>query len=194
MPDYRAIYSVGTSLVTYLRNAYPSVLRDEFPCDFKLVSSGEINDPESEFGTAITLYLHRITMNGSVRNGAPGRFPEDGGDVLTLDLHYLLTVWASSALAEHTILGWVTRELYRHQALSKSDLTPEPGWADDDVIQVIPNEISTEDMMRIWDALQPAYRVSSSYVARVVRIDPERDLTEHAPVVGRRFELTEHRR
>jgi hypothetical protein len=105
-----------------------------------------------------------------------------------LDLHYLLTVWADSAAAEQTILGWVVRELYTHEALSQSDLTPAGGWAADDVIQVIPGEISNEDMMRIWDALDPPFHLSLSYIARVVRIDPDVVATD-LPVVARRLSV-----
>ena len=98
----------------------------------------------------------------------------------------LLTIWADNALAEQTILGWVVRELYSHQALSQSDLTPAGGWNADDVIQVIPGEISNEDMMRIWDALEPPFHLSLSYIARVVRIDPD-VLAPSLPVVARRL-------
>jgi hypothetical protein len=98
----------------------------------------------------------------------------------------LLTIWADSAAAEQTILGWVIRELYTHEALSQSDLTPAAGWGPDDIIQVIPGEISNEDMMRIWDALEPKYHLSLSYVARVVRIDADTQL-DGLPVVARRL-------
>ncbi len=50
----------------------------------------------------------------------------------------------------------------------------------------MPAELSTEDVMRIWDAIEPAYRLSASYVARVVRIEPDEDLESFAPVVARR--------
>ena len=52
MAHYRAVLSVGESLVTYLRNAYPQELRDQFTCDFRLVSSNELNADDLDFGTA----------------------------------------------------------------------------------------------------------------------------------------------
>ena len=48
-------------------------------------------------------------------------------------------------------------------------------------------ELTTEDVMRIWDALDPAYRISVSYVARVVRLDPDQDTGPLPPVVAARF-------
>src|SRR3954471_16874231 len=138
MANHRAIVSVGDSLVTYLQNAYPQALRDEFPCAFKLVSSKQINASFHDFGTAVTLYLHRVSVDPYLRNSIDYSDPSRPRIPMSLDLHYLLTVWADTALSEQTILGWVTRELYTHQALSQSDLTPSGGWHADDVIQVVP--------------------------------------------------------
>lgn len=186
MANHLAIVSVGDSLVTYLQNAYPADLRAQFPCNFQLVSSNEINTGSADFGTAVTLYLHRVAVDPYLRNSADPSSPFQSKVPISLDLHYLLTIWADSALAEQTILGWVVRELYTHEALSQSDLTPAGGWTADDVIQVIPGEISNEDMMRIWDALDPPYHLSLSYIARVVRIDAGLSPTG-LPVVARRL-------
>jgi hypothetical protein len=41
--------------------------------------------------------------------------------------------------------------------------------------------------MRIWDALEPSYRLSVSYIARVVRIDG--DASRGLPVVATRYRL-----
>jgi hypothetical protein len=188
--NHRAIASVGDSLVRYLANAYPADLRVEFPCGFRVVSSNELNDPNQDFGTSVTLFLHRVTIDPYLRNTSERVGVLETRNPVSLNLHYILTIWADSSAAEQTILGWVIRELYQHEALSQSDLTPAGGWDADDVIQVIPGEISNEDMMRIWDAIDPAYRLSLSYVARVVRIDPEQVTLDGLPVVARRFEYT----
>jgi len=63
------------------------------------------------------------------------------------------------------------RELYQHPLLDVATLSPEAGWSAADMVQVIPAELSTEDLMRIWDALEPSYRLSVSYIARMVRLD-----------------------
>ena len=191
MANHRAIVSVGDSLVTYLQNAYPQELRDLFPCRFLLVSSNELNLNFADFGTAVTLYLHRVAVDPYLRNSVDYADPLKPRVPMSLDLHYLLSIWADTALAEQTILGWVARELYSHQALSQSDLTPTGGWHPDDVVQVIPGEISSEDMMRIWDALEPPYHLSLSYTARVVRIDPEVGQRDGLPVVSKRLYVDE---
>jgi hypothetical protein len=62
-------------------------------------------------------------------------------------------------------------EIYRHPVLDASSLSPEAQWGAGEVIQLVPAELTNEDIMRIWDALEPTYRLSVSYIARMVRID-----------------------
>ena len=191
MANVSAIHSVGDSITTYLRNSYPEPLRTDHPCVFSLISSGEFVEPDAQ-STSLSLFLYRITMDEHLRNG-PRRNGTSGQVLpLALDLHYLLTVWADSALVEHTVIAWAMRQLYLHPVLDRSSLTPEGGWDTGDTIQLIPAEISAEDIMRIWDALSPPYRLSVSYIARVVRIDP--DTTPDArPVVATRFAWTDRK-
>ena len=190
MTNVQAIHSVGESLVTYLDNSYPDELRDDFPCKFRLVSSGEMADAQNEFtNTTLTLYLYRVTMNEHLR----GARRELGGDPtrsavpLSLDLHYLLTVWCDNAPDEHIILAWAMRQLQQHPVLDHSSLSEEAEWGPGEHIQVIPAELSNEDIMRIWDALDPSYRLSVSYIARVVRIDG--DASRTLPMLASRFRL-----
>jgi hypothetical protein len=184
MPNLHAVHSVGHSLVTWLKNAYPRDLREVTESDFVLLSSGEMAGKD-ERGPAISLWLYRITPNEHLRN-APRR--GDGMDArppLYLDLHYLLTVWADNALAEHTLAAWVLERLHLNPLLDSSTLSPEGGWGPGDQVQVLMDDLSNEELMRLWDAIDPPYRLSVPIVARVVRIDVEQQPA--LPVVGARF-------
>jgi hypothetical protein len=190
MASHQAIYSVGASLVAYLRDAYSTDagrISEQHPCSFALLSSGEMNDPPNDGSARLSLYLYRVTMNEHLRNSARAAGPSDAPPPLAVDLHYLLTVWAGSAEAEQVILGWAMRKLHYHETLSASDLSPEGGWGEGDLVQIIPAELANEDLMRIWDALAPPYHLSVSYIARVVRIDPEVAGEGARPVIARRF-------
>jgi uncharacterized protein DUF4255 len=185
MANQFAIHSVGESLRKYLENSYPQELLASNSCAFRLVSSGELKDPSS-FGTTLSLYLYRVTMNEHLRNTLRVNDPSDAKSPLAVDLHYLMTVWANNALAEHTILCWAMRQLYQHPVLDNSSLSPEAGWTTADLVQLIPAELSNEEVMRIWDALDPPYHLSVSYVARVVRIDADA-FDSARPAVAKRF-------
>src|SRR5262249_43318881 len=104
MANISAVHSVGLSLTSSLRNAYPATLRAQHPCDIRLISSGELAG-EDDPTAALTLFLHRVTINEHLRNRGRTIHSTDQPP-LALDLHYLLTVWADNALAEHTILAW----------------------------------------------------------------------------------------
>ncbi|WP_431051644.1 DUF4255 domain-containing protein [Roseateles sp. L2-2] len=187
MANIQAIHSVGHSIVTYLRNTYPANSGGAAmpECDVALVSSGELAGTLDD-ATRLTLYLYRVTVNEHLRQHRPDRMSGEQQAPLGLDLHFLLSAWADNAQDELLPFAWAMRQLYEHPILDASALSPEAGWGPDEVIQIIPSELSTEDMMRIWDALEPAYRLSVSYIARRVRLDPDRIL-DAGPVVATRF-------
>ncbi len=171
MANIHSIHSVGDSIMQFLRNAYPQELRDAHPCDFRIISSGEMAESTDDFNTTVSLYLYRIIMNEHVRNTITSRSLRDESVPLSVDLHFLLSVWANSAEAEHTICAWAMSQLHQHPIMDISSLSEEGGWSADDVVHIIPAELTNEDLMRIWDAVAPYYRLSVSYIARVVRID-----------------------
>jgi len=80
------------------------------------------------------------------------------------------------------------RQLHDVPVLDSSILSREAAWTSEDLIQLIPEEIGTEELMRIWDTLEPNYRLSLSYIARVVRIDPD-EIRDERPVVATRFDF-----
>jgi hypothetical protein len=191
MANLHAIHSVGESIRRSLRVAYERATFDlKPPCDFTLLSSNQINELDQP-GTQLSIYLHRVSVQETLRNAT---HLDQTGRIrplpLTIDLHYLFTVWASDALHEQLILAWTMRQLHTLPILDASSLLPDADWDPDETVQLIPSELSTEDMMRIWDALDPPYHLSVSYVARVVRIDPDESVTGQ-PVVATRFAYQE---
>lgn len=188
MANVFALHSVGSSIMTFLRNTYPPELagRPMPGCAFELTSSGQLAGDIDE-STRLTLYLYRVTVNEHSRLTRRPEAANDTAVPIGLDLHFLLTAWAANPLDELVTLAWAMRQLHQYPVLDASSLSPEAAWASDEVIQVIPAELSTEDVMRIWDALDPAYRLSVSYVARLVRLDPDAAEEGARPVVARRL-------
>lgn len=186
MANILAIHSFAASLMTYLRNSYPADLRTAHHCSFTVLSSTELAKLD-EPATMVGLYIYRVAVNEHLRNQR--RQPLTSGNIhtpLAIDLHFLLTIWADTAMDEHAICGWVMYELNRRPLLDLSSLSKDGGWLPDESVQIIPAELSIEDLMRIWDAFTPAYRLSLPYVARVIRIEPQ-DEGGTLPVVATRF-------
>jgi hypothetical protein len=188
MANVWAIHSVGNSIVTFLRNSYPQELGGvAMPaCTFELVSGGQLAGEIDEI-TRITLHLYRITVNEYTRQSRRPGAVTDRTTALNLDLHYLLSAWGANPLDEQVPLAWAMRQLHQVPVLDRANLSPDAGWGTDETVQILPVDLSTEDLMRVWDALEPSYRLSTSYVARVVRIDPDVDTEIFAPVVARRL-------
>ena len=190
MPDYTAIFSVGNSLAQYLQNNYPPDLNKAFPCKFQLVSSADIaGEDKTALDQVLSIFLHRITTNENFRGATRIQDVANREPVLFLDLHYLITYWGASAQAEHTILGWTMTQLQSMPILDSSVLSTDAGWSVSDSIQLVPADLSLEDILRIWDALGPKYRLSVCYLARVVRID--RALQPGTLVQATRFTFTD---
>ena len=187
MANIQALHSVGNSLVTYLQNTYPATLNGmTLPaCAFALLSSGELDAPPPD-GARLTLYLYRVTVNEYQRQQRPDRMSPDQQAPLGLDLHFMMTMWADKAQDELVPMAWAMRQLYEHPILDASSLSPEAGWGPDEVVQVIPSELTVHDMMRVWDSFDASYRLSVSYIARLVRLDPDR-FADAGPVVATRL-------
>jgi hypothetical protein len=191
MTNLKSIYTVGQSITTYLTKTFQaegSAALDITTCDFQLISSNKMQDYKSAIDKipALTLYLYRVTMNEHLRN-TPRLNADSHLDIpLSVDLHYLLTIWADKVQDEHCLLAWAMQQMYLHPVFDSSFLNSDVDWRPEDVVQIFPAELSPEDMMRLWDALEPPYHLSVSYVARVVRIDQARS-PDGRPVVASRF-------
>lgn len=185
MANLFSINSVGESLVRFLRDTYPEPLRTDHPCEFRQVSSAELAEA-GDMETAVTLYLYRVTVDEHTRNTPPPHRVHERPMPLSVALYFLVIVWADDALAEQTLTAWVMSQLDQHPVLDRSNLSAAGGWAREDVVHFLPIELSNEDLMRIWDALEPSYRLSIPYVARVVRIDPS-EVDAGLPVVASRL-------
>ncbi len=188
MANLFAIQSVGESLRLYLQASYPDVLRTLHPCTFRVISSGQLANFEDPSGSdvAVTLYLYRVTHSEHARMIRPGISPPDG--VVSLELHWMVSVWSSSAMAEHAVFAWVLRQLHVMPLLDGALLTTQGGWGANEAVQLLPVELPIETLMRIWDALDPSYRISACYVARVVKVGDAS--ADPPPVVATRMTLS----
>lgn len=196
MANVFALRSVVTSLATTLNNAAEAEGSSIKPLGFKFVavSSGQLADNAGDAAvdqvadnSRVTLFVYRVAMDPHLRTAGRPQDPDMSPVPLSLDVHVLFSIWSNSAENELSVLAWLMRELHLHPVLDAATLSNDGGWGLDEVIHLIPEELSTEDLMRLWDALTPSYRLSVSYIARVVRIDPETLDRRYPPVVARRF-------
>jgi len=122
----------------------------------------------------LSIFLYRVDFNKTMRACWSAVGSDDGRGHLALDLHYLLTAWAENAEYEHRIIGRALECIEATAVLAGPLLHPAAGWAPQESLQLLLEEISTEALMRIFDSLPTDYHLSVPYIARVVRIDTER--------------------
>jgi hypothetical protein len=105
---------------------------------------------------------------------------------VALELSYMLTVWSATAEEEHGVLAWAMLELSRHSTFDRSLLRGGDVWDRQETVQIVPETLERDELLRIWSALQLKYRLSTTFRARVIRIG-YRPGEAWPPVVASRF-------
>ena len=89
---------------------------------------------------------------------------------LPLELRYIITPWAQKPRDSHRIIGAVAKILYQNSILYSGQLLGGI-WAPDDSVQLILESIPVEEHYDIWEPTDIPYRLSLTYLARLVGID-----------------------
>ncbi len=131
---------------------------------------------------SLAIFCYRVDVNRTMRAPWSGVAHHDGEIHLPLDIHFLLTPFDSDAEGEMRILGATMQCLEQHPILSGPRLHPLGDWSASEAIQLINEDLITEDVLRTFDTLPTNFRLSVSYVARVARIDAP-DEPDHPDVV-----------
>ena len=166
----------------------------------------------AEAAPRLNLFLHQVTPNAAWRNvGYPSRDARGdrvGNPLLALDLHYLLTAYGSADLQAEILLGYaclllhetpvLTRNAIRtalnppappvtggllpsiYKALSAADLAEQF-----EQIKITPSVMNTEELSKLWTAVQSSYRPTAAYMASVVLIEMPRPARSPLPVLSR---------
>ena len=184
MADFTSIAATGSSVVRYLDCCF----KERQPIEEKhtkvlLVRTEDLNRNESQLITrpALTFLLYRVDYNKTMRSAWASVGHRDGETHLPLDLHFLLTPWADNADHEYRILGRAMQCLENMPIFSGPLLDPITDWAPHEAIQLSLEDLSTEDVMRIFDSLPVDYKLSVAYVARMVLVDGQQRRAD-APV------------
>ena len=159
----------------------------------------------------LNLFLYQVTANSGWRNvGLPSR--DRAGErisnaPLALDLHYLLTAYGAQDLNAEVLLGYAMQVLHETPVLTRQQLrtalgapapvdgTLLPGpfgtlsaidLADQvEQIKLTPVFLGSDDLSKLWTAMQARYRPSMAYMVSVVLIQSQGGARSALPVVKR---------
>jgi len=174
------------------------------------VAPDSIKVDDANFSPQLNLFLYRVTENQGWRNGELPSFDRDGSrrtsPPLALDLHYLLTAYGVADFQAEILLGYAMHLLHERPVLDRrairTALVPSPlgasilppefqaltaaDLADQlEAVTVTPEPIDTEEMSRLWSAIQAHYRPTTGYLVSVVLIQADRPTTTALPVLSR---------
>ncbi len=159
----------------------------------------------------INLFMYLVTPNtGWCNEGLPSR---DGtgrlrltNPSLALDLHYLLSVYSNGDLHAEILLGYAMQLLHEMPVLTRdairTALNPSPavgsvlppalralvdsGLEDQvELIKLTPQYLNTEEMSKLWTAMQSHFRPTAAYTASVVLIQAQQPARAPLPVLSR---------
>jgi hypothetical protein len=174
------VHDMGQSLRHVLRASIDTSIVGEI-----MLSTPEQFEQLPDTGrTTLTIFLYRVSVGAEMRN-MPRRTLPDGRTTrppLPIELRYLVTPWASTPASEYFMAGHVMRALYDHAELGPPYLVGS-SWNSNDSVQIVLEALPIEDHTRIWDTVRKPYRLSLTYLVRVIGIDPDPAFAQNAPPI-----------
>ena len=190
MATFRAVGATCEAVMAMLRQAWRPELFSDTTLQFAVYTTKDFAAPME---TGVSLFLYRAAFNANQRTPAarPDAMGRPRRTQLPLDLHFLITPWAKQASLEEEILGWVMRTIEDAPILPAGLLNSYRAGVFDaeETVEVLPGELSYEEMFRVWDVLPQDFHISVPYTARVVRIDSLFDVAEGGPVLTRQLDF-----
>lgn len=180
MATSQAIAATGQAILGLLADACP---KTEFSAaSFELYQISNFQSPMVE---GISLYLYRVAVNGARRNLPPTVGPNGQRyrPAIPLDLHYIASAWARTAVKQQRLLGWAIRLLEDVPILPAGLLNhygPEPEiFKPAETVEVILESLTLQDWNNLWSATKTnPPSLSVGYVARMIGIESSLALSE----------------
>lgn len=195
MSNYLAIAAVTATL----RNTLQSELdrqraRDSELADVQVTALPLDRARENNDSNQINLFLYQTAINASWSNlPMPDKLRrgESGFPPLPLELFYLITAYGRSndEFTSHQLLGRAMSILHDRPLLSSETIKQScPGndlYTQPERIRITPQQLTIEEVSKLWTAFQSQYRVSAAYRASVVLIESTRETKAALPVLRR---------
>lgn len=190
MAGYTAVHGTLEALESFFKQRLPAELSGGTTnASVKLLGSADIAKPIN--GNVLGIYAHRINVD---EHGRARHFANQGANnsvpagELPINIHFLLLAFSSSASIEADLTAWAMLELANQSQLTIAHLAEaDPSWTERETINISPDAMSTEDLLRIWDVFDANYTSSVPYVARTIRLRLQQETTEGSPVMSRIF-------
>jgi Pvc16 N-terminal domain len=184
--SFQAIGSVAEAVAGLLAQTWQPSLLNNIDLTFDVYQGKDFHTPMT---AGVSVFVYQVCVN-KVQRTLP---PADPGyrRPLPIDISLLLTAWAQDASSEHDILGWAMRTIDDNPILSSGFLNSAiPGvFRPDETVELVPAELTNEEVFQLWQVLPNSLQLSAPYVARVVRLESTLSVPEWPAVVTRELEF-----
>ena len=173
MASYRAVSGALQALETFLSARLPAEFKNG-PINGRVTLFGSKDIASPLPGNTLGIYMHRVAVDPHGRS----RFfaqqgSESGGPIgeLPVNLYFLLVATGNSATIEADLMSWAMLEIANEGRFDISHMSESDSeWTEREIVNITPDEMSIETMMRIWDVFEADYTSSVAYVARTIRL------------------------
>jgi hypothetical protein len=205
-----AIGAVSAVLRNLLDNGIVDVSGALGPVTVSALAPDRIDLDAANPSPRLNLFMHQVSPNAAWRNqGLPTR-SSDGDRVantpLALDLHYLVTAYGFDDFQAEILLGYAMHLLHERPVLDRAAirraLNPSPldvsmlppafaalvasDLADQiEAIRITPAAMGSDEMSKLWSAVQSHYRPSAAYLVSTVLIEGAKPVRSGLPVLSR---------
>jgi len=186
MANYSAIYGLLSALENHLRRCLDDASDDALLEGASVVILGSDDIKGDPGANSVGIYLHRISIDphGRGRYIPPSSTTGIAKPELPVNLHILIIGWASSAIGEVDLLAWAMQQIGGGLELDSASLVErDSSWGENNVVQVIPEDMSSEDLMRLWENLPRNYMLSTPYIIKTARLEAP-DWSENHSRIG----------
>lgn len=195
MAGFQAVHGVMHALETSLNERLPPELA-QAPVNAKAIVMGSKDLQQAPAANRIALYLHRLTVDPTIPGGwvrSSAALPVRREPEIALRLHFLMIAFGENARVEIDLMAWGLQQMLSIGQLDIDHLSnPGYGWREAEVVQIATEEMETEDLLRIWDALRIGYQLTVPCVARAVRVRAETRGESWPPVTTRVLVTGDH--
>ncbi len=157
----------------------------------------------------LNLFMYYASFNSSYRNAGLPSADSKGNRLsnppLALNLHYLMSAYGKSELDPEILLAWAMQIFYENPVLSRQTvqslltaLATAPGATPEmqavarstlaaqfELIKIVPEALSNEEISKLWMAFNTHYRPTTSYQISVVLIQETKPFRSNLPVQSR---------
>ena len=186
MANYRSIGSTAEAVARLLQQSWQPSLLGGIEPRFEVYQGKDFSTPMAQ---GVSVFAYQVAVDQVQRTLPPAT--RDHLRPLPVRISFLLTAWGQDASTEHDMLGWAMRAIADNPVLSSGFLNAAvPGvFRPDETVEIVPTELSNNDVFLLWQVLPGNLQLSVPYLARVVRIESEVVTPSGGPVLTRELSL-----